>query len=108
METRFVTVPAGGSIEDFVRTASERPEVSCFPVEGPEGLIGFLTRDSALRPSGQPEKPVTLADLADRRFVTVSEAMPLLDVITRLRAAGASVAVATNGTDKASATVSAG
>ena len=83
MDTRFVAVPAGGSIEDFVRIASERPEVSCFPVEGPEGLVGFLTRDSALRPSGQAEKPVTLADLADRRFVTVGEDMPLLDVMTR-------------------------
>ena len=73
-----------------------------FLVEGPEGLVGFLTRDSELRSAGQPEKPVTLADLADRRFVTVGENMPLLDVITRLGAAGASVAVATNGTDKAS------
>ena len=100
MDTRFVAVPAAGSIEDFVRIASERPEVSCFLVEGPEGLVGFLTRDSALRPSGQPEKPVTLADLADRRFVTVGEDMPLLDVMTRLRAAGASVALVTDGTDK--------
>jgi hypothetical protein len=56
--------------------------------------------DWALPPSQQPEKPVTLADLADRRFVTVVEDTLLLDVMTRLRAAGASVAVVTNGTDK--------
>ena len=51
MDTQFVAVSAGGTIEDFVRIASERPEVSCFLVEGPEGLVGFLTRDSALRPA---------------------------------------------------------
>jgi chloride channel protein, CIC family len=98
MDTRFVAVPAAGTIEDFARIASEQPEVSCFLVEGPEGLVGFLTRDSALRPSLQREKPVTLADLADRAFVTVGEDMPLLDVMTRLRAAGASVALVTDGT----------
>ena len=102
MDTHFVAVPAAGSIEDFVRTASERPEVSCFLVEGPEGLVGFLTRDAALQPCGQPGKPVTLADLADRSFVTVGEDMPLFDVMTRLRATGASVALVTDGTDKVS------
>ena len=50
----------------------------------------------------QPEKPVTLADRADRSFVTISEDMPLLDVMIRLRAAGASVALVTDGTDKVS------
>ncbi len=88
MDTHFVAVPADGTLDDFVRIATEQPEVSCFLVEGPEGFVGFLTRDSALRPSAQPEKPVTLADLADRRFVTVGEDTPLLDVMTRLRAAG--------------------
>jgi CIC family chloride channel protein len=102
MDTQFVAVPAGGTLEDFVRTASERPDVSCFLVEGSEGFVGFLTRDWALRPSRQPQKPVTLADLADRRFVTVGENTPLLDVMTRLRAANASVALVTDGPGKLS------
>ena len=53
MDTQFVAVPADGTLDDFVRIATERPEVSCFLVEGPEGLVGFLTRDSALRPPAQ-------------------------------------------------------
>jgi CIC family chloride channel protein len=95
MDTQFVGVPADGTLDDFVRIASERPEVSCFLVEGPEGFVGFLTRDSALRPPGHPRSRATLADLADRRFITVGENLPLLDVMTRLRAAGASVALVT-------------
>jgi CIC family chloride channel protein len=102
MDTRFVGVPADGSVEDFVRTASARPEVSCFLVEGAGGLVGFLTRDEALRPSGQPERSVTLADLADRRFVTVDADKLLLDVIILLRAGDASVALVTDRTGKVS------
>ena len=97
MDTQFVAVPTGGTIDDFVRIASERPDVSCFLVEGLEGFVGFLTRDSALHPSEHDDKLVTLADLADRRFITVGEDMPLLEVMTRMRAAGASVALVADG-----------
>jgi CIC family chloride channel protein len=98
MDTQFVLVPGSGKLDDFVKTASERPDVSCFLVEGPAGFIGFLTRDAALRPARRPEQTVTLADLADRRFVTVAEDTPLLDVMTSMRAAGASVALVINST----------
>jgi CIC family chloride channel protein len=93
MDTRFVVVRADGNINDFVRTASEQPEVSCFLVEGPNGLIGFLTRDSALRPSQPPQKPIALADLADRKYIKVSEETPLLDLMKRLRDADVFVAL---------------
>lgn len=102
MDIQFVAVPADGGIDDFVRIATERPEVSCFLVEGPDGLVGFLTRDSALRPPDPQEKLLTLAELADRSFVTVGEDMPLLDTMTRLRIAGATVALVTDGKDKVS------
>ncbi len=102
MDTQLVAVPANGTLEDFVRIATERPDVSCFLVAGPEGLVGFLTRDSALRPAGQPGSSATLADLADRRFVTVNEGMPLLEVMARIRAANVSVALVTEETGKLS------
>jgi CIC family chloride channel protein len=100
MDTRFCTLPAGDGLEDLVRVASERPEVSCFLVEGSEGVVGFLTRESVGLPSRKPEEAVTLADLADRRFVTVGEQMPLLEVMTRLRVASATLALVTDGTDR--------
>ena len=93
MDTQFVAVPADGKIADFVRIALERPDVSCFPVEGPEGLVGFLTRDSALRPAAQEEDHVCLADLADKGFIMVDKETPLLDVVKSMRVAGASVAL---------------
>ncbi|HTU19052.1 MAG TPA: chloride channel protein [Gemmataceae bacterium] len=102
MDTHFVGVPADGSIADFARIATGHPEVSCFLVEGSQGLVGFLTRDSALRPAGHPpEAPLTLSDLAQRKFVTIGMDMPLLDVMSRLRAAGASVALVTDSIAKA-------
>ncbi len=97
MDTHFVALPAAGSLDDFVRIASARPEVDCFLVEGPEGFAGFLTRDSALRPPAGDDKPATLAERADRSFITVGEAVPLLEVLGRMRAAGASVALVVDG-----------
>jgi len=102
MDTRFCTVPAGGGLEDLVRTASEKPEVSCFLVQGAEGIVGFLTREAVTRPSAQQEEAATLADLADPGFITVEEATPLLEVMTRLRAADATLALVTDGADRTS------
>ncbi len=97
MDVQFVAVPASGTIADFVRIALDRPEVTCFPVEGPAGLIGFLTRDSALRPATPEDDHACLGDLADKRFVIVHEQTPLLEAMSRMRAAGASLALVTDG-----------
>jgi CIC family chloride channel protein len=102
MDIQFVTVPAGGTIDDFTRIAAERSDVSCFLVEGTEGFVGFLTRDSALRPTQHEEKPVTLADLADARFIAVDEETPLLEVMSRMRAADAFVALVRDGAENPS------
>ncbi len=83
MDTQFVVLAAGGVVDDFTRTASEQPNVSYFLVETQGGLIGFLTRDSLLRVSGKPETSLTLADLADRRFLTVNENTTLKEVMIR-------------------------
>jgi chloride channel protein, CIC family len=93
MDTQFVALPANATIDDFVRTALERPKISTFLVDGPDGLVGFLTRDSALRPAQPVEKPVALGELADRRFIVVDEDAMLLDVITRMRSQNATVAI---------------
>jgi CIC family chloride channel protein len=97
MDSQFVTVPANGTLDDFVRTASEHAEVSCFLVEGPEGFVGFLTRDSALRRPQQGQRPATLAEFADRGFITVREDTSLLDVMNHLRATHVSVALVKDG-----------
>ena len=49
----------------------------------PEGLVGFLTRASLWEPSVKAQTSRTVADIADRKFITVSEETPLHDVMTR-------------------------
>jgi CIC family chloride channel protein len=93
MDRRFLALPADGSKADFARIVMERPEISCFVIEGPQGLVGFLDRAAALAASPQPERPATVADLADRGFVTAGPDTPLLDVMAAMHAAGASAAI---------------
>lgn len=100
MDTQFVVVPANGTLEDFVRVATERPEVSCFVVEGSNGFVGFLTRDLALRPPNQTGKALCLADLAETGFISIQENTPLIDVMNRLRTSGVSIALVTDGKSK--------
>ena len=102
MDSQIVIVPAKGTMDDLQRTAAERPGVACFLVEGPEGIVGFLSRDAARRPSESDDRPQTLADLADSRFVTVGTNMLLLDVMARMRIAGAIVALVTDGSENLS------
>jgi CBS domain containing-hemolysin-like protein len=97
MDTQFVAVPGDGTLDDFVQIASQRPDVSCFLVEGPEGFVGFLTRDSALRPPQHHQERATLAELADRRFISVREGTSLFEVMTRLRTANVRIALVTDG-----------
>ncbi len=97
METHFVAIPADQTPDDFLRIAIEQPTVSCFLVAGPEGLVGFLTRDISFRCRDLTEGPHMLREFADRSFITVGEDTPLLDVITRMRATNAAIAVVTDG-----------
>jgi CIC family chloride channel protein len=97
MDTHFATVSADGTLDDFTRLAAGRPEVSCFLIEGSDGPVGFLTRDEAPRPREGDGRPARLAEVADRRFVVVGDDTPLLDVIVRMRASDALIALVTNG-----------
>ena len=99
MDTHFVALPGSGTVADFVRTAGQRADVCCFLVEGPQGPIGFLPREVALRPQ-DTQSDKTLADLADRNFVTVNQEMPLSDVLARMRHAHSSVALVAGGNGK--------
>lgn len=97
MDKRFATVSADGTMADFVRAALEHRDVSCFVVVGPSGVVGFLTRALALSPATQGEEHARLGDLADKAFITVTEATPLLDVMSQIRAASASLVLVTGG-----------
>ena len=65
MDTHFLVLAAGGGIDDFVQAAAGSPEVSYFLVEAPEGIVGYLPRNSVLelvqktrqRGAGRPGGP---------------------------------------------------
>ena len=93
---------AGGLVGFLTRDAAPRPARQSENRWGARkpAEAGFRLEDQvqswSASPPESPEGQVTLAELADRRFVTVGETTPLLDVMTRLRAAGASVALVTD------------
>ncbi len=99
MEMRFAIAAAGATTGELRRIASERPDIAWFLVEAPTGPLGFLTRESALGTSGVPEKPVALANIARRRFLTVGADTPLHDAMARMGAADADAALVTDGSD---------
>lgn len=97
MHTRLLIVAADCTIDDFMRMADGRTDVSYFLVEAREGLVGFLSRETVFRAPGNPHTARTVADLADRRFITLTEETPLHDVMSRTAAAGVDVIMVADG-----------
>ena len=93
MDRRFITLPA--DVDAWPCAGVDHPHVHWFLFEGPEGVVGVLTRDGAVRPLDEQAKPFELTDLADRRFIFVGEDARLLQVMNRMRAAGAVAALVT-------------
>ena len=98
MDTRFEIVAGDFTLADFILLAKRRPEVSFVLIEVPEGLVGFMTRGSALQSAVDGQATSQAFDLADRRFIAVAEHTPLHDVMTRAGAAGVDVVLVTEGT----------
>ncbi len=97
MDTRFVVLAASDTTDNLMQRAVERPDVFHFLVEAPEGLLGVLTRDAALRSPGGQERPRPLADLADRKLLAVCAETPLHDVMLRAGAAGVDIVLVAEG-----------
>ena len=62
-------------------------------------MIGVLAKDMALRCRGQKGETVTLHEIANKDFVTVSEEAKLFYVLARMRSNGVSLALVTKGGD---------
>ncbi len=95
MDTSIEVIRASSSPDEFVRIASERGPVSLFLMEEKERVIGVLARETAIGCMGQAIKTHTLQELADKKFVTVSEEATLFYVLARMRSNQASVALVT-------------
>ncbi len=105
MQPDFCIEPATAPIDRYARMLSEQPVPSCVLVTDPDGvrIAGFVPGVAALRALAGKEQGLTLGQLATRRFVVVQESDSLFDVIARMHALGATVALVTDGAPPLSA-----
>jgi len=95
MDTRLVTVPAGATLDGFVRSAARQDPVTHFLVVDGEEVVGVLTHRAAMAALAEPERKLTMGVLAGGDFIEVPEDVTMFEVMTRLRLNRASVALVT-------------
>jgi CIC family chloride channel protein len=99
MDTHFRVVPASTTVDEFVRDILSKHEaILSFLVEGGDGVIGFLTRDTALAALAEPEtaRAASVGEIARHDCLTVTEDATVMEVFLRLRTNHAFVALVTN------------
>jgi CIC family chloride channel protein len=97
MLSNFGPLPASTTLAEFARTVSKQPSVPIFLVEDQDRIVGFVRNEAALRFLNPTSGSVTLGELAEKNYITVSERTALYDVIAGLHAHKASIAVVSNG-----------
>jgi CIC family chloride channel protein len=99
MDTHFRTVPASTTVDELVREILPKHEaITSFLVEANNGVIGFLTRDSALAALGQSEtaRASSVGEIARHDCLTVTEDATVMQVLYRMRTNRAFVALVAN------------
>jgi CIC family chloride channel protein len=95
MDTHFRVVPSSSTLAQFSTFLSKPTRESNFVVEDGDRIVGLLTKAAALEALGQAPKTTSLGEIASRNYLVVAEDVTLLEVVARLRASQASVAVVT-------------
>ena len=93
MLTPVVTLPSTMTLVDFARNVAIRESASFFLVKDHRKLCGVVSKQEALRSLRQSEKRKTLGEIASKKYTTVSEEATFLDILNRLYANQASVAL---------------
>jgi CIC family chloride channel protein len=99
MDTHFRMVPASTTVDELVREILPKHEaITSFLVEANNGVIGFLTRDSALAALGQSEtaRASSVGEIARHDCLTVTEDATVMQVLYRMRTNRAFVALVAN------------
>jgi CBS domain-containing protein len=78
-------------IEDFAKLISQGNGPSFLVGDG-KSILGIVSGKDALKAFSAPSG-MTLGDLADRKFITISEETPLFEIVGRMRAEGAATAI---------------
>jgi CIC family chloride channel protein len=91
MESSPQILPASMPIEGFARLVS-REDGLIFLVEDRESILGVVSGKDVLKTLDAPSG-MTLGDLAEKNYITVSENSPLFEIVGRMRAEGANTAI---------------
>ncbi len=93
MGTSFAGIAASDLVRETAPKLLDQQGVQVFLVVENAGVVGFVTREMLLAATcGQPGDK-TLGEIAARDYVTVSDRTSLLDVLAKMRMAGASIAL---------------
>ena len=91
MKSSPAILPGSMPIEDFARLVS-RGDGPTFLVEDQRSILGIVSGKDALKALNDTSD-VTLGDLAERNYITVSDKSPLFEIVGRMRAEGATTAI---------------
>jgi len=91
MESSPAILPGSMPIEDFARLVSEGDSLS-FLVEDQKSISGIVSGMDALKALNAPSG-MTLGDLAEKKYITISEKTPLFAIVRSMRAEGANAAI---------------
>ncbi|MGA3118012.1 MAG: chloride channel protein [Syntrophobacteraceae bacterium] len=91
MESSPAILPGSMPIEDFARLVSEGDSLS-FLVEDQKSILGMVSGKDALKALNAPSG-MTLGDLAEKKYITISEKTPLFAIVRSMRAEGANAAI---------------
>jgi CIC family chloride channel protein len=97
MLPRPAILPASSTRRELVRLAAQQPFPAIFLVENCGFVVGFTRLETALQALDDHEVPVLLGAMAETNYATVGAETTLLDVLARMRATRASVALVTEG-----------
>jgi CIC family chloride channel protein len=93
LDTQFATVPASDTLEKLSRLLAEEPVIQSFVVEEEGRVTGVITQDAAFRIVGRFDSNTPIGKVAGQDYLMVPEAMALTQIIARLRASQASIAL---------------
>jgi CIC family chloride channel protein len=96
MDRNFAVLASTRNLDDIAQIAVEQPDISWFLVEDGGRVRGFVTKEAALSPLCQLRRAVTLGEIADNRYVTVTDETPLFDVMDSMRLGQVAVAMITD------------
>ena len=89
----FGPLPATTPLTEFAKIVARQPTVLVFLVESRGRIVGFVRNEAALKVLTEGSDSLTLGDVAQTNYITVSEQTQLFDVIYGMHASRASVAL---------------